>query len=105
MKWHRREVDNIDRLLTFNLTVSGNVEVRLHFAELFWDSPGKLVFDVTAKGKTVMNLNTFAASGGAGNATTVSIRGIQVNDGKLLTLGFNAEVNYVSIAGIEVLRM
>lgn len=102
---YRGKVDNADRLLTFNLAASGNVEVRLHFAELFWDSPGKRVFDVTAEGKTVMNnFDIFAASGGARNATMVSIRGIQVNDGKL-TLGFNAEVNYASIAGIEVLRM
>lgn len=55
--------------------------------------------------KTVMNnYDIYAASGGARNATMVSIRSIQVNDGKL-TLGFNAEVDYASIVGIEVLWM
>lgn len=109
---YRGRVDNTERLLTFNLPASGNVEVRLHFAELFWGTPrqpgngtGKRIFDVTAEGKTVMNnYDIYAASGGDRNATMVSIRGIQVNDGKL-TLGFKAEANYASIAGIEVLRI
>ncbi len=109
---YRGRVDNSQRLLTFNLPASGKVEVRLHFAELFWGTPrqpgngtGKRIFDVTAEGLTVMNnYDITKASGGARNATMVAIRGIQVNDGKL-TLGFNAEVNYASIAGIEVLRM
>lgn len=109
---YRGRVDNAQRLLTFNVPASGQVEVRLHFAELFWGAPGKpaggvgkRVFDVTAEGKTVMDdYDITAASGGALKATMVSIRGIQVNDGKL-TLGFDASVNYASVAGIEVLRM
>lgn len=59
---YRGRVDNAG-LLTFNLPDSGKVEVRLHFAELFWGTPrqpgngtGKRIFDVvTAEGKTVMN--------------------------------------------------
>lgn len=109
---YRGRVDNAG-FLTFNLPDSGKVEVRLHFAELFWGTPrqpgngtGKRIFDVvTAKGKTVMNnYDITAASGGNWNVTMVCIRGIKIKD-KKLTLGFNAGVNCTSITGIEVLRM
>jgi hypothetical protein len=101
------------RIVNFNLPINtpGNVEVRLYFAETYWGAPGKgpggvgrRVFDVLAENKLVMNnYDITKAAGGALNATMVSIRGVQVTDGKL-NLTFKAEKDFPLISAIEVLR-
>ncbi|WNN91948.1 malectin domain-containing carbohydrate-binding protein [Gloeocapsopsis dulcis] len=100
------------RVLSLNLPISTpqSVDVKLHFAELYYGAPGraaggagKRVFDVIAEGQTVLNnFDIFAASGGALQAVMVPIHGIQVNDGTL-NLQFKAEQDFASIAAIEVL--
>ncbi|OKH25454.1 Kelch repeat-containing protein [Chroogloeocystis siderophila] len=100
------------RVLSLNLPINTpqSVDVRLHFAELYYGAPGraaggagKRVFDVIAEGQTVLqNFDIFAASGGALNAVVVPINGIQVNDGTL-NLQFAAQQDFASIAAIEVL--
>lgn len=100
------------RVLSLNLPISTpqSVDVKLHFAELYYGAPGraaggqgKRVFDVIAEGQTVINdFDIFAASGGALKAVVVPINGIQVNDGTL-NLQFQAEQDFASIAAIEVL--
>lgn len=102
------------RILNYNLPISKSeqLEVRLHFAELYWGGPGggaagtgKRIFDVIAEGETVLNdFDITAASGGALKATVVSIPNIEVNDGTL-NLAFKAEKNFAAISAIEVLRI
>lgn len=99
--------------LTYKLPIStpGKVELRLHFAELYWGAPdrgpagtGQRIFDVIAEGKTVMNnFDITAASGGALSATMVRIGDLEVSDGTL-NLEFKGELDYASVAAIEVLR-
>lgn len=80
---YRERVDSAERVLAFNLLV-GNVEVRLHFVELFWGTPrqpgngtGKCIFDVTAEDKAVMNnCDIYTTSSSTRNATMVFIRGV-----------------------------
>ncbi len=99
------------RLLSYNLPVSGKVDVRLHFAEINFGAPGraaggigKRVFDIAIEGKTVFdNFDITAAAGGALTAVVVPIEGIQVVDGTL-NISFRSEVNFGAISGIEVLR-
>ena len=101
------------RILTFNLPIStqGLVDLRLHFAELYWGVPGKgeagigkRIFDITAEGVTILdNFDITAASGGVASAVVVPIEGIQVNDG-VLNLELEAEENFASVSAIEVLR-
>jgi N-acetylneuraminic acid mutarotase len=100
------------RVLSLNLPISTpqSVDVKLHFAELYYGAPGraaggagKRVFDVIAEGQTVLNdFDIFAASGGALKAVVVPINGIQVNDGTL-NLQFSAKKDFASIAAVEVL--
>lgn len=100
------------RLLSYNLDVSGKVDVRLHFAEVnFTGTPGqgpagigRRVFDIAIEGETVLNnFDITAAAGGALTAVVVPFEGIQVNDGKL-NIRIRSEVNFGAISGIEVLR-
>ncbi len=100
------------RLISYNLPVSGKVDVRLHFAEVnFTGTPnqgpagiGRRIFDVAIEGKTVLdNFDITAAAGGALTAVVVPLEGIQVTGGTL-NINFRSEVNFGAINGIEVLR-
>lgn len=88
------------------------VDVRLHFAELYWGGstpnsggfgPGNRVFDISLEGNQVFdNFDIIAASGKAEAAVIQPFNGIKVADGKL-TLRLKAEQDNVSLAAIEVL--
>ena len=93
------------RQITFNVPVNnGTYAVRLHFADLAWNTPGQRVFDVSAEGVLrVDNLDIVASSGGGRTALVVPIDNVVVQDGKL-TLDFRAETDFPSISGIEILR-
>jgi hypothetical protein len=100
------------RLISYNLPVSGKVDVRLHFAEVnFTGTPnqgpagiGRRVQDIAIEGKTVLdNFDITAAAGGALTAVVVPFEGIQVTGGTL-NIRFRSEVNFGAISGIEVLR-
>lgn len=100
------------RVLSLDLPIATpqSVNIKLHFAELYYGAPGraaggagKRVFDVIAEGQTILNdFDIFAASGDALKAVVVPINGIQVNDGTL-NLQFKAEQDFASISAIEVL--
>lgn len=104
-------VPQASRILTYNLPIStlGKVDLRLHFAELYWGAPGrgpagpgKRIFDIKIEGATVLdNFDITAAGGSALTAVVIPIEGIQVNDGTL-NIEFKAETDFASIAGIEV---
>ena len=109
---YRGNVNNPSRTLTYTLSIPNTVQkvdVRLHIAELYWGAPGggsagpgKRVFDVIANGSTILNdFDPTAAIGAARTAIIVPIEGIAVTNG-VLQLAFDAEIDYASIAGIEV---
>lgn len=101
-----------ERQITFNIPVPGHreVDLRLHFAELYWGAPGggppgpgRRVFDVLAEGKLVLeNFDITTASGGrALAAVVVPVRNVRVEDGTL-TLTLKAQVDFPAISAIEV---
>jgi len=109
---YRGNVGNATRTITYNLSVPATVQkvdVRLHFAELFWGAPGggaagpgKRVFDVRAEGETILdNFDITGSVGAARAAVIVPIDGITVVDGQL-QLAFDAEMDFASISAIEV---
>ncbi len=95
------------RVLTYNLGTRGltSVDLRLHFAERAAGNnlPGERVFDIEAEGEVLRNdFDIVTAAGGQNTAIVVPFEDVQVADGNL-TLVFRTEVDYASIAGIEVL--
>ncbi|MFC0616987.1 malectin domain-containing carbohydrate-binding protein, partial [Deinococcus budaensis] len=100
------------RKITFDIPLNnGTYQVKLHFAELNWNEPGRRLFDVLAEGSTrVSKLDIFSESGGRYAALVKTLDGVQVNDGKLtLTLdaGLTASGlgrDFPALSGIEVVR-
>ncbi len=99
-----------NRLLSYNLPVAnGTVNLRLHFAEIYWGAPGlgaagpgKRVFDVAVNGKKVLqNFDITAATGGIWTALVVPVDGVVVTDGKV-KIDFTASVDFGAINAIEV---
>jgi hypothetical protein len=86
---------------SYNIPVpSGTYSVTLRFAELYWTSAGKRVFNVSLEGQTVVsNLDLFAAVG----ANTALDRTFQitVTDGTL-NIGFTTVVDNAKVSAIQV---
>ena len=96
--------------MTYNLPVpNGTVNLRLHFAEVYWGAPGlgaagpgKRVFDVTVNGQKILqNFDITAAAGGIYTAVIVPIDGVLVTNGNL-KVDFTASVDFGAISGMEV---
>lgn len=100
-----------ERYLTFRLPVKNHkrVNLRLHFAELYWGAPdggkpgpGKRIFDVEASGVTLLkDFDITREAGAARTALVKEFKNVATKDG-LLTLTFRAKIDFPSIAGIEV---
>lgn len=100
------------RVLKYALPVApGNVDLRLHFAELYYgvadgqpSGVDKRIFDIKIEGTTVRDNFDISKEAQDGlTALVVPINGIQVNDG-ILNIEFKAEKNFGSIAAIQVFR-
>ena len=79
---------------------SGDYEVRLHFAEIYWSSAGKRVFDVTVEDTLrVDNLDIWSSVGGLA-PLTISLP-VRVTDGTL-NLDFRSVVDHATVSAIEV---
>ncbi|UOQ69697.1 malectin (plasmid) [Hymenobacter volaticus] len=92
---------------TYNLPVpNGQYTVKLHFAELYWNSTGQRVFDVAAEGRTVLNTYDIVKKVGPLTATIETFP-VTVNDGQL-TLAFTpgtGGVDQPKVSAIEVLEV
>ena len=94
------------RILSYALPTgtATRVDVRLHFAERSSgnNAAGKRIFDISAEGRLLVdNFDIFATAGGLNKAYVRALDDIAVTDGTL-NLVFKTEVDYASIAGIEV---
>ncbi len=79
---------------------NGTYSVALHFAELYWTSAGKRVFNVAVEGTTVIsNLDIWAAVGA--NAALVRTVTTTVNDG-VLNINFLTSVDNAKVSAIQV---
>jgi hypothetical protein len=86
---------------SYNIPVpNGTYAITLRFAEIYWTSAGKRVFNVTVEGQTVIsNLDIYAAAG----ANTALDRVVQatVTDGTL-NIGFVTVVDNAKVSAIQV---
>ena len=94
------------RILSYALPTSTatSVDLRLHFAERYSgnNAVGRRVFDISGEGRLLVdNFDIFARTGAVNKAYALAIDNVAVTDGTL-NLVFKAEVDYPSIAGIEV---
>ena len=91
---------------TYNLPVpNGQYTVKLHFAEIYWNSVGQRVFDVAAEGTTVLQAFDIVRKVGPLTATTETFS-VTVTDG-VLSLAFGpgaGGVDQPKVSAIEVLN-
>ena len=91
-----------ERVLVYNLPVpSGDYDVRLHFAEIYWDVSGKRVFDVVVEGATVLDNFDILLETNKFSALVKTFPKVTVSDG-MLTLRFKAETDYGAVSALEV---
>lgn len=77
--------------------------VQLQFAEAYWMSAGKRIFNVAINGTTVLsNFDIFAAAGGANKAVEEDFSAIADGNG-VITLAFTSDADNAQINGIEVI--
>ena len=85
------------------LTAGKTYTVRLHFAELYWTSSGKRVFNVASNGTAVLtNFDIYAAAGGANKAVVKQFTATADSSGTI-TVQFSTVVDNAKVSGIEIL--
>ncbi|MGV3641252.1 MAG: malectin domain-containing carbohydrate-binding protein [Adhaeribacter sp.] len=86
---------------------SGQYTVVLHFAELYWTSAGKRVFDVTMEGGLVLDNYDIVQKAGANFTATTESFVVSVTDGSLdilfSALASEGGVNRPKVSAIEVI--
>jgi hypothetical protein len=90
---------------SYNIPVTnGDYKVTLRFAELYFSSGGKRVFDVKAEGKTILNdFDIYKAAGGKFKAVNRT-HTITVNDERL-NLQFISVVNNAKVSAITIEKL
>ncbi|MBC7883172.1 MAG: malectin [Anaerolineae bacterium] len=83
---------------------NGSYTLNLYFAEIFYTSTGKRVFNVAAQGKTVLsNFDIVAAAGGANRAVVKSIP-VTVTNG-VLSVNLTSVVGDAKISAVELVAV
>jgi hypothetical protein len=86
------------------LTPGASYTLRLHFAEIYWNSAGARVFNVAVNSQTVLsNFDIFAAAGGTNKAIIESYTAIADSNGNV-TVGFTTVKDNAKLSGLEVLH-
>ncbi|MEB3310438.1 MAG: malectin domain-containing carbohydrate-binding protein [Snowella sp.] len=88
---------------SYNIPVSapGTYQVKLNFAEIYWNGPGLRVFDVQAENQLFIDSLDIWSEVGANTALT-KIFEVGVSDG-VLNLDFISEIDNAKISAIEVM--
>ncbi len=76
-------------------------EVRLHFAETYWDTPGKRLFSVDLNGKSILSGYDIVAKAGGKNKAIVETFLAYANASGQLLFDFNPEIDNAKISAIE----
>lgn len=85
------------------LNPSESYDLRLHFAEIFWNEAGKRSFDVEINNSLVLNnYDVFVEAGGADRAVIEEFTATASGSG-VITLEFLTEVNNAKVSGIEII--
>ncbi|HSH20414.1 MAG TPA: malectin domain-containing carbohydrate-binding protein, partial [Draconibacterium sp.] len=81
---------------------NGTYRITLMFAEIYWDEPGKRVFDVSIEGEEVIrNLDIYTEVGK--NAAFDKTFEVIVTDGEM-NIGFSASVNNAKISALKIVN-
>ncbi len=87
-----------------NLTPGASYTLRLHFAEIYWNSAGQRVFNVSVNETAVLtNFDIFAAAGGANKAVIETIPVTADANGKV-TIAFTTVKDNAKLSGLELLH-
>ena len=86
---------------TYNVPLAnGNYDVTLKFAEIYWDAPGKRVFNVSIQGTQVItNLDIYAMAG-KDAAYDLTFPATVTNG--MLTINFTSVVDNAKVSAIEI---
>ncbi len=79
----------------------GNYNVKLMFAENYWSSAGKRIFDVYVEGELAVDSLDIYNEAGLNTAYEITSTNVQVNDG-ILNIHFAAEIDNPLINGIVI---
>jgi malectin (di-glucose binding ER protein) len=98
-----------DFAFTFPVPKGERYQVRLHFAEIFDDSPGRRIENVEINGQPVLtNLDIFAAAGGMNKALVREFSGVAPDTGGNIVIRIasasNSPDHNAKISGIEILK-
>lgn len=90
--------------LAYDLPVEdGTYDVELQFAELYWESSGERVFDVTVEGEAVRTDFDIYDAVGDHTAVTVTATDVEASDG--LSIECHASVDNAKLSAVRVLEV
>ncbi|MGL1902854.1 MAG: glycoside hydrolase family 3 C-terminal domain-containing protein [Fibrobacterales bacterium] len=84
--------------------VSGEYRIEFHFAETYWTTSNKRVFDISAEGTTVINNLDIVNEVGTLTRYDIIVEDIPVTDGTLSIEFHNASVDQPKISGFRVYK-
>lgn len=85
-----------------NLTPGASYTVRLDFAELYFNSAGQRVFNVSINGQQVLtNFDIYAAAGAKDTAIAETFTATANSSGQIV-IGFTSVINNAKVSGVEI---
>ena len=99
----------VERTENFSYAIpvpNGTYGVRLHFAEIFWQQPGKRIINVNVENSqgALSNYDIYVQAGGAYAAVVEQFNNIVVSDG-MMNISFAGVVDNAKVSGIEVFSL
>ncbi len=87
-----------------NLTPGASYTLRLHFAEIYWNSAGQRLFNVAVNGSPALtNFDVFAAAGGANKAVVETLSVTADVNGKV-AVAFTTVKDNAKLSGLEIVN-
>jgi hypothetical protein len=80
-------------------------ELRLHFAETFWDLPGQRIFSVDLNGESILSGYDIVAKAGGNNKAIIETFLAYSNASGQLILDFIPEVDNAKVSGITIRQL
>ena len=100
----RQELYQTERYGNFSYEIpvtNGHYDIKLHFAEIYWNEPGKRKFDVAIEGINVLSGYDIVNDVGSFWAVVKTFNNIGVSDGSL-SIRFKSIIDNAKISGIEI---
>jgi hypothetical protein len=85
------------------LTPGASYTVRLHFAEIYWNSAGQRLFNVAINGATVLSdFDIYAAAGGKDKAVVEQFTAMADAQGRI-TIAYTSVKDNAKSSGIQII--